>query len=246
MGDYQLNKKLFIEYHKSRDIDLRNKIVLNNRKLIYPVINKFFNPSLNEYEELEQEAFICLIKAVENYNPNLGYEFSTYATKCLYAINDRKNTYNADLSLDTPMKNSDDDEINLIDTIQDENIDIESEIMYSSLNDRIKSILNEDEYKVIKYIYFYELTLTKIQVLIDKPMEKVRKIKYNALRKIKNDPEFQEYRDYEASQFNINYISAYDYSKPKVQTSNISNPVWEAVLQREKRDKKILKGIFKN
>lgn len=246
MADYKSNEELFIKYQKSRDIDLRNKIVLNNRKLIYPVINKFYNPKSNEYEELEQEAFICLIKAVENYDPNLGFEFSTYATKCLYAINDNKLRYKAEISLDTPIKNSLDDDIDLIDTIEDEEIDIESEIMYSCLNDRIKSILKEDEYKVIKYIYFYELTLAKIQVLIDKPISQVRKLKYTALRKIKNDPDFQEYRYYEASQYNINYISAYDYSKPKVQTSNIANPVWQTVLQREKRDKKVIKGIFKN
>lgn len=246
MADYKSNDELFIKYQETRDIDLRNKIVLHNRKLIYPVINKFYNPKSNEYEELEQEAFICLIKAVENYDPNLGFEFSTYATKCLYAINNHKLTYKAEISLDTPIKKSVDENINLIDTIEDEGIDIESEIMYSCLNDRIKSILSEDEYKVIKYIYFYELTLAKIRVLINKPMDKVRKLKYTALRKIKNDPDFQDYRDYETSQFNIEYISAYDYSKPKVQTSNIANPVWQTVLQREKRDKKVIKGIFKN
>lgn len=82
--------------------------------------------------------------------------------------------------------------------------------------------------------------------MIGKPIGKIRKLKYDALRKIKNDPDFQEYSDYEARQFNINYISAYDYSNPKVQTSNIANPVWRTVLQREKRDKKVLKGIFKN
>ena len=246
MIDYKSNDELFLKYQKTRGIDIRNKIVLNNRKLIYPVINKFFNPKLNDYEELEQEAFICLIKAVENYDPNLGFEFSTYATKCLYGINNNKMTYKAEISLDTPIKNSVDDEINLIDTIEDEDIDIESEIMFSCLNDRIKSILKDDEYKVIKYIYFYELTFAKIQVLIDKPIGQVRKLKYDALRKIKNDPDFQEYRDYETSQFNIEYISTYDYSKPKVQTSNIANPVWQVVLQREKRDKKVIKGIFKN
>lgn len=246
MADYKLNEELFIKYQKTKDIDLRNKIVMNNRKLIYPVINKFFNPKVNDFEELEQEAFICLIKAVENFNPNLGYEFSTYAIKCLYGINNNKISYNSETSLYTPITNSEGDEINLIDTIEDEKIDVESEIMYSCLNDRIKSILNEDEYKVIKYKYYYELTLSKIQVLIDKSLGKVRKLKYNALRKIKNDPDFQEYSDYEARQFNINYISAYDYSNPKVQTSNIANPVWRTILQREKRDKKVLKGIFKN
>lgn len=68
----------------------------------------------------------------------------------MYGINNNKISYNSETSLYTPITNSEGDEINLIDTIEDEKIDVESEIMYSCLNDRIKSILNEDEYKVIK------------------------------------------------------------------------------------------------
>ncbi len=43
----------------------------------------------------------------------------------------------------------------------------------------------------------------------------------------------------------ISYLKAYDYSKIRVQSSNISNPVWNIVLQREKRDNEVFKSIFK-
>lgn len=242
---YYDNDKLLNEYKLSRDVKLRNKIALNNINLIYPITRKFYIPGKTDLEELNQEAFIFLLKAVESYDPDLGFQFSTYATKCIYGINNYKLEYSENTSMDSYIKVSDNENIELIDTIEDDKIDIEKSAEYTCLNDRIKEILTNEEYKIIKLSYYYEYTNKRIQKKLKSSIETIRKLKYRAEKKIYNDPYFIDYRDYEKSQNSIGYLSAIDYTREKVQTSNISNPVWDAVLQREKREKQIRKGIFK-
>lgn len=244
MKHYKSNDELFKEYKINRDYKLRNQIALNNKNLIYPIINKLFIVGINDYEELEQEAFIALLKAVEDFNPDLGYQFSTYASKCLMRITRRRSEYNQDVSLDEKIKNTDDDTLTLIDTIEDETIEISKDLEHKDLADKVKNILNEEEYEIIKYIFFDELTISKISIIKGKSRDVISLIRDKALRKLANNPYFKEYSEYESSKYNISYLRAYDYSQPKVQTSNISSPVWNTILQIEKRDNEIMKSIF--
>lgn len=246
MRSYKNNDELFKEYKITRDYKLRNQIALKNKNLIYPIINKFYIEGINDYEELEQDAFIILLKAVETFNPDLGYQFSTYASKCLLNISRAKHEYNQNISLDDKVKNTDDDTLTLIDTIEDETIEIDKDLEHKDISYKIKNILNEQEYMIIKLIYFDEFTITKIQALLGKSRDKIREIRDFALRKLASNPYFKEYSEYKASRYNISYLRAYDYSQPKVQTSNIYSPVWDTILQIEKRDAEIMKSIFYN
>lgn len=246
MKSYKTNDELFREYKITRDYKLRNQIALNNKNLIYPIINKFYIDGINDYEELEQDGFIILLKAVETFNPDLGYQFSTYASKCLLNISRAKYEYNQDISLDDKVKNTDDDTLTLIDTIEDEKIDIDKDLEHKDLADKVKNILNNQEYQIIKYIYFDELTISKISIIIGKSRDKISSMRDYALNKLASNPYFKEYAEYESSKYNISYIRAYDYSQPKVQSSNISSLVWDTILQIEKRDKEIMKNIFYN
>lgn len=246
MESYKSNDELFREYKITRDYKLRNQIALNNKKLIYPIINNFFIKGINDYEELEQDAFIILLKAVETFNPNLGYQFSTYANKCLLNISRAKHEYNQNISLDDKVKNTDDDTLTLIDTIEDETIEISKDLEHKDIAYKIKDILNEQEYQIIKYIYFDELTISKISIITEKSRDKISSLRDRALNKLASNPYFKEYSEYESSKYNISYLRAYDYSQPKVQTSNIYSPVWNTILQIEKRDAEIMKSIFYN
>ncbi len=60
------------------DWEAKEKIVEENIGLIYMVANKFKNRS-TEKEDLFQLAAIGLLKAMNNFNPSLGLQFSTYA-----------------------------------------------------------------------------------------------------------------------------------------------------------------------
>lgn len=96
MHDFN-NRKDLIEYSKTKDINLRNKIALNNYKLIYLVLNKFYIPGIHDIEELEQECFIILLKAVENFDISYGAKFSTYAISCLKSIAQKIIDYNQEI-----------------------------------------------------------------------------------------------------------------------------------------------------
>lgn len=71
--------QLFLEYYNSKDINLRNVIVRQNYNLARKVAHKAIKTCREPYEDLEQEAGVGLIKAVEKYNPTLGNAFSSFA-----------------------------------------------------------------------------------------------------------------------------------------------------------------------
>lgn len=73
--------KLFKEYAKNHSPEIKNKITEHNLRLVVKCVNKFGRPNTSMgFLDLIQEGNIGLMKAVDRYNPNLGYKFSTYAT----------------------------------------------------------------------------------------------------------------------------------------------------------------------
>lgn len=84
---------LFRRYHKTKIFDevtgkikssdkkIRNELVNRNARLVTFVVNKFYNKL--EYrdirEDLIQEGFIGLFTAIDKFDPERGFKFSTYA-----------------------------------------------------------------------------------------------------------------------------------------------------------------------
>ncbi len=64
---------------KFDSIEERNNFVMEHRKLVYFRANALLGTT--EDDDANQEGFIGLIKAAENYNPNRGIKFSTFATR---------------------------------------------------------------------------------------------------------------------------------------------------------------------
>lgn len=63
-------------------LDLRDAIVLGNRKLVNKVVRRWLQTP-DRSDDLLGECHIVLIQTVEAYNPWLGIRFSTYAYTCL-------------------------------------------------------------------------------------------------------------------------------------------------------------------
>ncbi|WP_168219117.1 sigma-70 family RNA polymerase sigma factor [Limnoglobus roseus] len=63
-------------------LELRNRIVVGNRKLIFRAVRAFAQTS-QMAEDLAAECHIILIHAVVAFNPWMGIRFSTYAYTCL-------------------------------------------------------------------------------------------------------------------------------------------------------------------
>lgn len=241
MKYHEDNKELFKEYQSNKSIRLRNEIALKNKNLIYKGIRGLYSPNSNDIEELEQEAFICLLKAVETFDPSKGFKFSTYALSCIRAITRNRLDYNIDLSLDEPFKNQDGDDLSMQDMIEDDSIDIEKDCINKNIRNNLKVILTSDEYELLKLHYVKEKNFNDIALILGCSRERVYRIRDRAKKKIYNSKYFQNYREEALLDDEITYLRAYDYSSPKVSTSNISSPTFDAVLRRENRERNIMK-----
>lgn len=73
-----LEEQKYFERIKSGDEQARNEFVEKNLRLVVSVAKKYINRGL-PFLDLIQEGNLGVIKALEKFNPSLGYKFSTYA-----------------------------------------------------------------------------------------------------------------------------------------------------------------------
>jgi RNA polymerase primary sigma factor len=74
---------LFVDYQKTKNKVLRNKIALKNQPLVTYIVNKYYSSKTQHKiakEDLLQEGCIGLMAAIDGFDPGRGYKFSTYAT----------------------------------------------------------------------------------------------------------------------------------------------------------------------
>ena len=64
---------------KKGDQKAREKLIESNYRLVISIAKKYHRSDIN-FEDLLQESSIGLLKAVDKFNPDLGYKFSTYAS----------------------------------------------------------------------------------------------------------------------------------------------------------------------
>ncbi len=62
----------------------RDEIIEKNLPLVTYTLRKYFAPNACEWDDLFQEGCIGLIQAVDRFNPDLGYTFSTYACRLIW------------------------------------------------------------------------------------------------------------------------------------------------------------------
>ena len=72
-------KKLFEIYNDNRDLDIRNILIERHMYLVNILSKKYMNKGV-EFEDIYQVASLALIYAIDRYNPQKGYEFSSFAT----------------------------------------------------------------------------------------------------------------------------------------------------------------------
>ena len=72
-------KSLFEEYHLSREIGLRNRLVEKHLYMVDILIKKYMNKGV-DYDDLYQIGSMALVLAVERFDPQKGFEFTSFAT----------------------------------------------------------------------------------------------------------------------------------------------------------------------
>lgn len=119
------NNALFYKWHTDGDSSVRNTIICKNIKLVVYIANRYI-PLDNsiDMEDIIQTGIVGLIRAVDSYDPDRGYAFSTYAAKCInneLSMLWRKYKFTKlILSLEEQISSeSDEDGLRLMDTIED-------------------------------------------------------------------------------------------------------------------------------
>lgn len=76
--------ELFRQLRKGKDKDLRERLIHENLQIVVPIAKKFvYNNNKESLEDLIQVGYIGLIKAVDQFDPDRGVKFITYATHCI-------------------------------------------------------------------------------------------------------------------------------------------------------------------
>lgn len=63
---------------------LKGELLLSNMGIIIKAVNRWSIPSTTTYDDLLQEGTISGMKAIDRFNPKLGYAITTYLSKCVF------------------------------------------------------------------------------------------------------------------------------------------------------------------
>ena len=74
-----MEQELFLEYKSNPNIELRNQIVEKYLYMVDILIRKYLGKGV-EYDDLYQVGALALVSAVERFDPDRGFEFSSFAT----------------------------------------------------------------------------------------------------------------------------------------------------------------------
>lgn len=72
----------FREYARTRDRDLRNELVEDNLGIANHFIRRYRNRSVPE-QDIRQIAHLAVLRAVERFDPDRGFRFSTFASRTI-------------------------------------------------------------------------------------------------------------------------------------------------------------------
>jgi len=75
-------EKLWADYRATGDIELRNKIIMDNIHIVKKIVNRIYPKykNYNDYDDLISCGVLGLMDAVDKYDVSRGVKFETYAT----------------------------------------------------------------------------------------------------------------------------------------------------------------------
>lgn len=83
-----INGELFDRYKKTGDIEIRNELVEKYLYMVEVLIRKYLNKGV-DYDDLYQVGAMALVSAVERFDPDKGFEFSSFATPTILGENQK-------------------------------------------------------------------------------------------------------------------------------------------------------------
>ena len=197
----------------------REEFIKRNKRLVCAIAGKFTGKL--DFEELVQEGQIGLIKAVERFEPELGYRFSTYAVHWIrqaitraidnkgdlirVPVHKKKEITNFAVSLNAPLPGTNPDDGYTYESLLSEQAgdDLEDAYYQHERAERLRKIietkLTKREAQVIAMRFglddLGEKSLQEITEDIDGEMtrEGIRQVEKRAIKKLSIEPEFIKY-----------------------------------------------------
>lgn len=77
--EYEVSQALLREYTRTRDVEIRNQIVLRYSRLVHYLASRFSANGVTGRDDLIQVGYMGLISAIERYDPQAGGGFTTFA-----------------------------------------------------------------------------------------------------------------------------------------------------------------------
>jgi len=74
-----INQEVFLQYRQNRNIAIRNQIVEAYLYMVEILIRRYLNKGV-DYDDLYQVGAMALVAAVDRFDPEKGFEFSSFAT----------------------------------------------------------------------------------------------------------------------------------------------------------------------
>ena len=194
---------------KSGDITAIEQLYTNNSGIIFQHLRPYARMRGYEMDDLMQEAYFALLKAVHSYTEDSGCKFVTYLSNMLkwYFLRlIKQDTNRRDLCiLDAPI--DEDGETTRADMLKDEAAEFEENAIYNAdmkrvfglVKDALKGENNGDMmYNVIQDVFVTGNTLAEIGRKYGVKGERIRQIRVKALRNLRHPrhKKLQAYREY--------------------------------------------------
>ena len=209
-------------------------------------------------EDIQQESYFAMLGAVEAYNPEKGYMFTTYLNlqlkRRLRSILRLKDPLNREdtRSLDAPLEDENEDS----DTLHDVTADPTSGALIAAFDQRESyrllheavSLLPGGLKEVIKLLYFENLTLKQVGERQGRSIEAVRQSERRALNMLRRGPISRKLRDTyfddirTLHEFPLDVDLAYRHKGLSAFRSSRTSVVEDAFFQREAAYKRLHNG----
>lgn len=171
---------------RSGDKKAKDKLIEANFRLVVSIAKRYNIPGMT-FIDVIQIGNIGLIKAVENFEPEKGYHFSTYATCWIRqtitrAISKQKELF---CLLNEPI--GDDDDTSLIDTIANDD-DFEEKSLYRLecyFLEELFEHLSPREQEIINCHFFENITFAEIGERLHISSSRAQSIGQKALKKLR-------------------------------------------------------------
>lgn len=140
-------QEVYLTRLKNGDSEARGILIEGNLRLVVYIAGKYQNTGI-DFNDLTSIGNIGLIKAVDTFDLEKGYELATYSSRCIeneilmYLRRAKKSR--AEISLDMPINTDvDGNELVLADVLSDRTVDIEHDIIRQQLVEKLPEILKK-------------------------------------------------------------------------------------------------------